>query len=251
VDGAVSAMALDDRYVYLVARKADLQGSSIVRVSKPQRAKPPQQKEIIRSSGEITSLALDAVQLYFTQSGNNSDPDDAASSGVMRTMSFGGTPFPVVAKQPGTPVNLLLSATHVLWINAEYGKQFSIMAFRKTGGQPVVLYRLAASETGNVAPAMATDDNSVFLKTRSLIIKVSIDGRIPDSLAQVQDSDVSPVAMDARNFYFLQGDQVLRFGIHTRITEKFSVLPGIRAIALDDRFLYALSPEGLSCSRKR
>lgn len=198
--GTVDAIAVDEGIVYLAVSGASPQSVSVIRKVSHKRSAPP--KDLVQSRSRITSMAFDATHLYFTQAGPGVAGDDASSPGVLRVMRTGGTPFNVVMGQPGEPRGIALGAAHVFWVNAEPGRQSTIMSARKAGGAPVPLATVPEADTGTV-PGLAADDAGIYYKTRTAVLRIPADGGKAVQVATVPESDCRRLLMDARALYFL------------------------------------------------
>ena len=244
IPGAVQAVAVDDDGLYVVVEPAPGQ----VFVRKVPKKTGQQPSDLVNTRSAITSIGLDATHVYWTQTGNALDPDDNATSGVLRVMRSGGTPLCMAARQPGTPGHIALSATHAYWLNSEAGKH-TIMAVRKAGGAATALATVPEAETGG-APALAADDAAVFYKTRTAVMKLSPEGGAPTRLAEVADSDSSLLAMDARSLYFAGARGPMRLplqgGVAVGLAEGAAT-----AIAVDQGSIYWLTSGRVMQAPKR
>lgn len=233
IPGTVEALAVDDDGLYLVVAGTQ-PGASFVR--KIPKRKSLRARDLISARTHITSIALDATHVYFTQAGPGVAGDDSTSPGVLRVMRTGGTPFNLAMGQPGEPRNITTSAAHVFWVNVEPGGKNAIMSVRKGGGAPVRLALVPDSET-NGPPALAADDASVYYKTRTAVVRIPADGGKPEPFATVSDSDCHKLLIDARALYFLSPRGPVRLDLQTRTTRLIGNGPGTD-LAIDDRFAY-------------
>jgi hypothetical protein len=242
VAGRVQELEVDDDGLYLVIGGAGDQGPDVIRkVAKKPGFRP---KDLATSATKVTGLALDATHVYWTQQGNPAETDDTLTPGVLRTMRSGGTPFNLVTRQVGIPCNLALSATHVFWVNAQKGAPYRIMSVRKGGGAPTELIAVPAEETGDVAPALAADDTSVYFKTRRTVVRIGSGGGQPIKLGAVQDSDVTWVAIDTRYFYFQGPGSLLRMPLAGGSATDLATGVG-KEIAVDARAVYWLAADSI------
>ena len=159
--------------------------------------------------------------------------------GVLRVMRTGGTPLNLATRQPGSPSNVTLSATHVYWVNSEPGKQHIIMGLRKGGGAVTTMATVPDAETGGV-PALASDDSSLFYKTRTAIMRVGAEGGVTVKFASVPDSESSHLAIDSRHLYFNGPQGPMRLGLSGGPASHVGQGPG-QSIAVDSQAVYWLS----------
>ncbi|MBI5537561.1 MAG: hypothetical protein HY898_32865 [Deltaproteobacteria bacterium] len=207
VPGRVEALAVDDDGLYLVVSGA--QGQDVIRKIPKKKGQP---SDLVVSKNKITSIALDATHVYWTQNGNPGDSDDTMTPGVLRVMRTGGTPLNLATRQQGIPRQITLSATHVYWVDSEPGKQNTILGLRKGGGSVITMAVVPDAETSGV-PALASDDTSLYYKTRTTIMRLNADGGVAVKFATIPDSDSSILAIDAHNLYFEGPRGPMRFGL--------------------------------------
>jgi hypothetical protein len=249
VPGAgVSSIALDDENLYWIAPHPGGGQLADVIVGTSKHKKAPT-KVVVRSKIAVTSMALDATHMYFTQAGDARDVDEWSTPGVFRLMVGRGSPGPLVTRQPGVPTNVVLNGTHVFWVNAHTGKQYTVMAAKKSGGEPRKLAEVPDTETAGVVPALAADDTGVYYRTSDAVWKVFQEVGTPTRVAKVPISNASYLAIDARALYFEGSDSVMRVSLAGG--RPSDVARGVGgSVAVDDRAVYWLTGDGVMMATK-
>jgi hypothetical protein len=145
-----------------------------------------------------TDLVLDATHAYVITSGNEGK--------VLSIPLDGGTPA-TLAEHQVWPMAIAVDASNVYWaIGTVYKLPLS-------GGTPVSLIPTDVLTSMTITPhSLAVDGDSVYWTQPGLsnddvatVMKVSIDGGTPVTLASVPDSDPYGIAVDRENVYWANG----------------------------------------------
>ena len=236
-NGEATAVAVDDDSLYLVVHESANGPDSIKRIPKKTGAVPA---NLLSTPNRVTSLALDATHVYWTQTGDVNQPDENKSSGVLRVMRTGGTPFNLAARQQGIPSQLALSATAVFWVRAAPDGSFAIMTVRKAGGEPATLATVSAAEAGSMPPVLAADDEAVYYVTTAGLMKIQAPSGRPIPLVRTSARPGTSFVIDSKRAYFQGPTGVMAASLQGGNAELLA--PGVgTSLAVDEHALYWLS----------
>ncbi len=240
VPGKIADTALDGDFVYWVVDHPDA-AEPVATIQKAPKGAAGPITTVVRSPNRVTSLAFDAMHLYFTQAGNPNDPNPFRSPGVLRLMLLGdASPANVVTAQRGVPSSLAMNGTHVFWVNHRAGEDVTIMSLAKAGGEPAALATVQDIITGNAAPALVADDRNVYFLTANSLMQVPVQGGKTTELAHVRMGDSAHLVFDYTSLYFVAEQGLMRMPLAGGAAV---VVSAQRAtdIATDDRAVYWIS----------
>jgi hypothetical protein len=181
-----------------------MNGSALMRVSLDGGTPVP----VASVQGFPSSIAVDAVYVYWTNFGTFSfGSDDTTDGTVMKVPVGGGTPI-MVASAQDTPHGLVVDSTSVYWIAGG-----SVMKMPLDGGSPVTF--VSGLALFSSVASIAVDSSSVYwtngadLYSGGAVMKTPIGGGTATKLALAQDSP-GRIAVDDTSVYWATRTTVVK-----------------------------------------
>jgi len=234
--GPIDALKLASDHVYwLLDRKAS--GEPTVFVQKAEKKTGATVEPVLESRQRVTSFALDATHMYWTQTGPADHPDEAQSAGVLRAMDPTGVPTNVVTRLEGEPYRITLGGAHVYWVTKQPDGSSAVMSWAKMGGDPVELLMLHANELEGQLPHLAATDHGVYVLTRRELIEFGSDGAWSQQLRRGFIAHTDSLIFDFHHVYFRTQDGLTR--MNPDASEPFPVAKAITGpFAVGADFVY-------------
>lgn len=200
-------LAMDNVY-WLLDHKPG--GQATVAIQKAEKAPGAKAEPLLTSQQRVTSFAIDATHLYWTQAGDPNDPDEARSPGILRAMDPSQTPTNVVTRLKGEPNRVTLGGGQVYWVTKEPDGSSAVMSWSKAGGDPVELLLLHPDEVQGKLPALAATDDGVYVLGHREVILLGPDGKRSQRVRHGFIADESSLLFDYHYLYFRTDDGLMR-----------------------------------------
>lgn len=200
-------LAADSVYWLLEHKASD---EPVVVIQKAEKAVNAKVEPLLRSQQRVTSFALDATHLYWSQAGDPNNPDEARTPGILRAMDPSATPTNVVTRLKGEPHRVTLGGGDVYWVTKEPDGSSAVMSWPKMGGDPVELLVLHRNEVQGVLPSLAATDDGVYVLDRRELILLSPEGKKSRQVRQGFVAERPDLVFDFRYLYFRTGGGLMR-----------------------------------------
>ncbi|MFW5739378.1 MAG: hypothetical protein ACOC1F_03320 [Myxococcota bacterium] len=200
-------LAADHAY-WLLAHQASEEPTVVIqKAAKAPNANP---EPVLRSQQRVTSFAIDATHLYWSQAGPADHSDEARSAGILRAMDASTTPTNVVTRLEGEPHRITLGGAQVYWVTKEPDGGSAVMSWPKMGGDHHELLVLHANEVQGKLPSLAATDNGVYVLTRRELILLGPEGKQVKRVIHGFVSDAPQLVFDFKHLYFRTHDGLMR-----------------------------------------
>ena len=207
--GPIDQLELAADYAYwLLAKEAS--DEPLVFVQRAAKNKDAEVEPVLKSQQRVTSFAIDATHVYWTQAGPANDPDEARTAGILRAMDPSSLPTNVVTRLRGEPNRITLGGSHVYWVTKEPDGGSAVMSWPKMGGDPNELLVFHHNEVQGRLPALAATDDGVYVLARRELILIGPEGK---KTKRIRHGFVAPkpdLVFDYHYLYFRTDDGLMR-----------------------------------------
>jgi hypothetical protein len=200
-------LAVDSVYWLLEHQASE---EPVVVIQKAEKSANAKVEPLLRSQQRVTSFALDATHLYWSQAGDPKDPDEARTPGILRAMDPSSTPTNVVTRLKGEPHRVTLGGADVYWVTKEPDGSSAIMRWPKMGGDPSKLLVLHRNEVRGVLPSLAATDEGVYVLDNRELILLSPGGKKSRRIRHGFVAESPDLVFDYRYLYFRTAHGLMR-----------------------------------------